>query len=100
VLLYLLEEEGMELKAIERLLYRESGLLGVSEISSDMRTLLASSDPRAEEAIALFCHRAIREVGSLWRRLADSMPWSLPVGPARTPPRSASVSPQGWYGWG
>jgi len=41
VLLYLLEEEGMEPKAIERLLYRESGLLGVSEISSDMRTLLA-----------------------------------------------------------
>ena len=49
----------------EQLIYHESGLLGVSGISSDMRTLLASSDPRAAEAIDLFVYRIGRELGSL-----------------------------------
>ena len=51
--------------AIEDLIYRQSGLLGVSGISSDMRTLRASSDPAAREAIALFVYRIVREIGSL-----------------------------------
>ena len=65
VVLYLMDELGMDARAIEQLLYRESGLLGVSGISSDMRTLLASGDPRAAFAIDLFCYRAQRELGSL-----------------------------------
>jgi acetate kinase len=52
-------------RAIENLLYNESGLLGVSGFSSDMRALLASDDPRAKLAIELFCYRIQREVGSL-----------------------------------
>ena len=56
VILYLLQALGMDAKAIEKLLYTESGLLGVSEISNDMRDLLASDDPRAEEAIELFVY--------------------------------------------
>ena len=56
---------GMDARAIEKLVYRESGLLGVSGISSDMRKLRASSDPAAAEAIALFVYRIVREVGSL-----------------------------------
>jgi acetate kinase len=55
----------MSPRALEHLLYEESGLLGVSGISSDMRELLASSDSRAAEAIDLFVYRIDRELGSL-----------------------------------
>ena len=65
VLLYLMDQRGMDARAMEKLLYNESGLLGVSGISSDMRTLLESSDPRARLAIDLFCYRIRRELGSL-----------------------------------
>ena len=65
VVLYLLQEKGMSVKAIEALLYHQSGLLGVSGISSDVRQLLASQEPRAREAIDLFVYRAAREIGSL-----------------------------------
>jgi acetate kinase len=54
ILLYLQSERGMSAEDLEQLLYHKSGLLGVSGISSDMRTLLSSSDPRAAEAIELF----------------------------------------------
>jgi acetate kinase len=65
VILYLMDERRMDARAIEKLLYHQSGLLGVSGISSDMRTLLASNDPRARLAINLFCYRIGREIGSL-----------------------------------
>jgi acetate kinase len=65
VILYLMVQRGMDPSGIETLLYRQSGLLGVSGISSDMRTLLASEDPRAELAVAFFCYRIRRELGSL-----------------------------------
>jgi len=55
----------MNARAVETLIYEESGLLGVSGISNDMRTLLASSDPRARLAIDLYCYRIRRELGSL-----------------------------------
>jgi acetate kinase len=65
VLIFLMDAYGMDTRAIESLIYRQSGLLGVSGISSDMRRLRASSDPAAVEAIALFVYRIVREVGSL-----------------------------------
>ena len=65
VLLYLMDSRGMDARAIEKLLYNQSGLLGVSGISNDMRTLLASADPRAKLAIDLYCYRIRRELGSL-----------------------------------
>lgn len=65
VILYLLDARAMTASAISKLLYEESGLVGVSGISDDMRDLLASSDPRAAEAIALFVYRIGRELGSL-----------------------------------
>jgi acetate kinase len=65
VLLYLMDHEGMDPRALEKLLYQQSGLLGVSGISSDLRTLLASTDPRAAEALDLFVYRIGRELGSL-----------------------------------
>jgi acetate kinase len=65
VIIYLMQRHQMDVVAIEDLIYRKSGLLGVSGISSDMRTLRASSDPAARQAIALFIYRIVREVGSL-----------------------------------
>ena len=65
VVLWLASERGLTPRAIEELLYDGSGLLGVSGLSSDMRTLLASSDPRARLAVELFVYRIARELGSL-----------------------------------
>ncbi len=65
VILYLLNQRGLDARAIEKLIYNESGLLGVSGISSDMRMLLASEDARAKLAIDLYCYRIRRELGSL-----------------------------------
>jgi acetate kinase len=64
-ILYLQRERGMSIDDIEKLLYRRSGLLGVSGISNDVRELLASRDTRADEAIDLFLYRVERELGAL-----------------------------------
>jgi len=60
-----MDELGMDARTIEKLIYQQSGLLGVSGISSDMRTLEVSKDPRAKAAIDLFIYRIGRELGSL-----------------------------------
>jgi acetate kinase len=65
VLLYLLDRHHMTAESLQQLLYEQSGLLGVSGVSSDMRVLLASPDPRAAEAVDLFVYRITRELGSL-----------------------------------
>lgn len=64
-MLYLLESLGMDAKAIEKLLYTESGLLGVSGISNDMRDLLASDDSKAAEAVDLFVYHIAKNLGAL-----------------------------------
>ena len=65
VLLYLMDRHGMDRGALENLIYRQSGLLGVSGVSADMRTLRASANPAAREATDLFVYRIVREIGSL-----------------------------------
>ena len=55
----------MDARSLETLVYKKCGLLGVSGISSDMRTLRKSDDPKAREAIDLFIYRIVREIGSL-----------------------------------
>jgi acetate kinase len=65
VLLYLMDVHGYGARELERLLYHESGLLGVSGVSSDMRALAASAEPAAARAIDLFVYRIGRELGSL-----------------------------------
>ncbi|MEW9897654.1 acetate/propionate family kinase [Chitinivorax sp. PXF-14] len=64
VILYL-ESQGMSLKEVETLIYKQSGLLGISGLSGDMRQLLASDDPRARLAVDMFCYRVARQLGSL-----------------------------------
>ena len=65
VVLYLIDELKMDARAIEKLIYQQSGLLGMSGISSDMRTLEASAAPEAKAAIDVFIYRIGRELGSL-----------------------------------
>jgi acetate kinase len=65
VILYLIDELQMDARAIEKLIYQQSGLLGVSGVSSDMRTLLQADEPRARFAVDLFVYRIGRELGSL-----------------------------------
>ena len=65
VILYLMDQRGMDARAVEKLIYNQSGLLGVSGISSDMRALLESAEPRAKLAVDLYLYRIGRELGSL-----------------------------------
>jgi len=99
VLLYLMQERGLDAAAIEDLLYRRSGLLGVSGIASDMRTLRQSEAPEAAEAIALFVYRIVREVGSLSAALGGLDGWSSPPESAKMMPRRAPRSRSGAAGW-
>jgi acetate kinase len=65
VLLYLLQAQGWAAERIETLLYKESGLLGVSGISNDMRELLASNEVGAHRAVELFCYSIAKQLGAL-----------------------------------
>ena len=98
VVLHLLNARGMDAPQIERLLYHESGLLGVSGISSDMRTLLASSDPRAQFAVEIFCYRVVREIGSLAAALGglDALVFTGGIGEHAAPVRARVVEQMGW----
>lgn len=69
VILYLLEQQKISVNEVTELLYNKSGLLGVSEISADVRILLKSNNPKAKFAIDLFIYRIVREIGSLMAAL-------------------------------
>jgi len=100
VLLHLMDVYGMDARAIERLIYRESGLLGVSGVSSDMRTLRASADPHAKEAIDLFVYRIVREIGSLTAALGglDGLVFTAGIGENDPATRAEVVAGCGWLG--
>ncbi|HVF65191.1 MAG TPA: acetate/propionate family kinase [Casimicrobiaceae bacterium] len=99
VILHLLRE-GMDAASIERMLYHESGLLGVSGLSSDMRSLLESSDPRAAFAVALFGYRMNRELGSLVAALGglDALVFTGGIGENAAPVRAAVIEAAPWLG--
>ncbi len=86
VVLYLMAEKGFGHAEIERLLYKESGLLGLSGLSGDWRRLEEAGPGPAAAAMAYFTFRALREIGGLAATMGGSMPWSSPPGSARTPP--------------
>ena len=65
VVLYLMQDRGYDAKSIEKLLYKESGLLGVSGVSNDMRDLLESDDPSAAQAVELFIYHIGKHLGAL-----------------------------------
>jgi acetate kinase len=65
VVLYLFQTLGLTAKAVEDILYKRSGLLGISGISNDMRDLLGSPEPAARLAVDFFVYRAAKEIGAL-----------------------------------
>lgn len=100
VLLYLMDYHGMDAKALTKLLYKESGLLGVSGVSQDMRELLASEKPEAQEAVELFCYRIVREIGSLAAALGglDALVFTGGIGEHAGPVRERVCTALGWLG--
>jgi len=100
VMLYLMEYDGMDIKKLTNMLYKESGLLGVSGISQDMRELLASDKPEAKEAVDLFCYRIVREIGSLAAAIGglDALVFTGGIGEHAAPVRAAVCRQLGWLG--
>jgi acetate kinase len=100
VVLFLMDELGMDARAIEKLLYTRSGLLGVSGVSSDMRTLEASTEPRAKAAIDLFVYRIGRELGSLVAALGglDAIVFTAGIGENSALVRSRVCGDAAWLG--
>ena len=100
VMLYLMDELGMDARAIEKLIYQQSGLLGVSGISSDMRTLEASADPAAKAAIDLFVYRIGRELGSLAAALGglDAIVFTAGIGENSARLRERVCTDAAWLG--
>jgi acetate kinase len=100
VLLYLMEFHRMDAAGITKLLYKESGLLGVSGLSQDMRALLASKAPAAQEAVELFCYRVSRELGSLAAALGglDALVFTAGIGEHAAPVRERVCRQAEWLG--
>ena len=101
VVLYLMEEKSLTAQAISDLLYHASGLLGVSGLSNDMRTLLASDDPHAKEAVELFVYRICRELGSLAAALGglDALVFTAGIGEHATDIRRRVCEHAQWLGF-
>ena len=99
VILYL-GRQGHSLADIEDMLYRRSGLLGVSGISGDVRVLLASGDPRARDAIELFTYRIACEAGGLVSALGglDGLVFTAGIGEHAPAIRAAGCSRLAWLG--
>jgi acetate kinase len=100
VLIYLMDEHGMDARKLEDLVYRKSGLLGVSGLSSDMRSLRESRQAAAAEAIALFVYRIVREIGSLAAALrgVDGLVFTGGIGANDAATRSEVSAGCSWLG--
>lgn len=100
VVLYLMKACGLDAVAVEQLLYSRSGLLGISGVSSDMRTLLASPEPRARLAIELYVYRIRRELGSLAAALGglDGLVFTGGIGENAAAIRAAVCEGARWLG--
>jgi acetate kinase len=100
VLLHLMRESGYDEPRLSRLLQHESGLLGVSGISHDMRTLLASDEDRARLAVELFVYRLVRELGSHVAALGglDALVFTGGVGEHAASIRADACAQLDWLG--
>jgi acetate kinase len=95
-----MREDGLDIAGVEALLYRRSGMLGLSGLSSDFRDLLASEDPRASFAIEVFVYRVARAIGSLAAALGglDGIVFTAGVGENAAPIRAAVCAASRWLG--
>ncbi len=100
VLVYLMDQHQMGARELEDLIYKRSGLLGVSGISSDVRTLRSSAEPAAAEAIHLFAYRVVREIGSMAAALGglDGLVFTAGIGENDALMREEIVAGCGWLG--
>ncbi len=98
--LYLIQDMGMRPAEVEKLLYEQSGLLGVSGLSADMRTLEASAQPQAQAAIDLYVHRIARELGSLAATLGgiDTLVLTAGIGEHSAAIRARVCRDAAWLG--
>jgi acetate kinase len=100
VVLHLIQQKGMSAEQLVDLLYRRSGMLGLSGISSDFRELLTSDNPRARFAFEVFCYRVARHIASLAAALGglDGIVLTAGVGENAAPVRGAICRACGWLG--
>jgi acetate kinase len=100
VVLYLMSEKGMSAKEIERLLYNDCGLKGLSGISNDVRELQSSADPRAAFALDYFCYRVGLNAGMLAAALGgiDGFVFTAGIGENSAAIRARIADRLGWLG--
>lgn len=100
ILLYLLQERGMSVEELSDMLYHRAGLLGVSGLSSDMSTLLASTHPHAREAVDLYVYYVVREAGALVASLGgiDAFVFTAGIGENAAPVRARVCAALAWLG--
>jgi acetate kinase len=100
VILYLFQSLGMTPKEVETLLYKKSGLLGISGISNDMRDLLGSNEPSAKLAVDFFVYRAAKEIGALAASLGgiDALVFTAGIGEKSVEIRRRICEASAWLG--
>ncbi|MGI9287483.1 MAG: acetate/propionate family kinase [Pseudomonadales bacterium] len=100
VVLYLLGQYGMQFEELETLLYKQSGLLGLSGISNDVRTLLASDEPQARVAIDYFVYQVNRQIGALTAVLGglDALVFTAGIGEHSSAIRRRICQSGSWLG--
>jgi acetate kinase len=100
VVLHLVTTEGLTPSQATDLLYKRSGLLGVSDLSSDMRVLLESPEPASAEAVDLFVHQIVRQIGALSMSLGglDGLVFSAGIGENSAPIRQRVADGLAWFG--
>jgi acetate kinase len=100
VVLHLIQQRNLESETLVDLLYRRSGMLGLSGVSSDFRELLASKEPRARFAVDVFCYRVARHIASLAAAMGglDGVVFTAGVGENAAPIRAAVCRACAWVG--
>jgi acetate kinase len=102
VILFLMREDGLGVEALEQLLYKQSGLLGLSGVSNDLRALHQSDDPRAAEAIDFFVYRVGQTLGALVSAIGglDALVFTAGVGENDADIRARVCADAAWLGVG
>ena len=100
VILYLFQNLGLTAKEVEAILYKRSGLLGISGLSNDMRALIGSSDPGARLAVDYFVYRAAKEIGALTAVLGglDALVFTAGIGENSPGIRERICQASSWLG--
>jgi acetate kinase len=100
IVLYLFQQLGLSVKQVEEVLYKKSGLLGISGVSNDMRDLLGSSDPAAKLAVDYFVYRAAKEIGALAAVLGglDALVFTAGIGENSAEIRTRVGAAAAWLG--